>query len=466
MRISGNEVEIGRRGMLQLGAGVALAVGAALWYKHERTHEDPPPVREPRWTFSLTDEEAGGTGQESIVVAGGVVYLATEDSAGLYAIDAATGRKKWHVALSDSRPVEMAVSAGTVYVAGDDGAVHALRTSDGAHRWRARPHGRMRNAGPTAPKVAGSRVLVSILPSSGEDDPDPAPSVLYALDTADGGLVWQREGTLLDVRDGLAYLQLPDRGIGALDPRTGELRWSARPGKDLEERTVDAFGKDLLYGDGGNGDGGPGSELVAYDPRTGAVRWQTPAAYPSSAVVQGGTVYIDAPGRGEDAEGRLHALDAATGKVRWTVAPDSSTRMTMLNDGAVSAADAGAVYLVWDDDERWPDARTIVQAYDARHGRPRWRADRPEAALSALAAPGNHLVVGYLDGWYAYDTRTGRALWRVSAGEEGAMAPVVADGVLYCPNETGVRAVGLARWTAARLTPGRGPSARGATASR
>ncbi|TJZ49521.1 hypothetical protein FCH28_24795 [Streptomyces piniterrae] len=440
---------IDRRQMLKLGAGAAGALASvAVWRAvNQALEEDKPPAHRPRWTFLLEDEGDPGTDLAPVVHDHGTVYLATQDGPGLYAFDATTGRKRWHTPLPGTYSSDLTVSAGTVssgtvYLTTDDGTVHALRTSDGEHRWTARPSGpRDDIAGFSAPMSAGSLVLLSILPSTYDEDPDPPPSVLYALDATYGHLVWDRDATLLDVRDGLAYISLPDGGIGALDPQTQELRWSAPPGKKPAHRTVDVFGKDTLYGR--NGDIGIGSELVAYDPRTGAVRWTSPAEHASSAVLQGDTVYINAPGHGKNAQQRLHALNAATGAVRWT-APAFST---VSYESPVIAADADSVYLIWSEDLNLDESLTTVQAYDARTGRPRWRAERPESSYCAVTAPGHHLIVGYLDDWYGYDARSGRARWRVGSGEDGSAGtpPLVADGMAFCGNEEGVRAIRLTR---------------------
>ncbi|MFI6764570.1 PQQ-binding-like beta-propeller repeat protein [Streptomyces sp. NPDC050355] len=121
----------------------------------------------------------------------GCSNLATQDGAGLYALDAITGRKRWHTPLSGTYTGEITVSSGTassgtvssstVYLPTHDGAVHALRTSDGEHRWTARPNGHMdmgEIADLTAPMRLGFLVLSSILPSTYDEDPDPPPSVL------------------------------------------------------------------------------------------------------------------------------------------------------------------------------------------------------------------------------------------------------------------------------------------------
>ncbi|WXK81415.1 PQQ-binding-like beta-propeller repeat protein [Streptomyces sirii] len=139
----------------------------------------------------------------------------------------------------------------------------------------------------------------------------------------------------------------------------------------------------------------------------------------------------------------MHALNAVTGAVRWT-APAFSTKSY---ESPVIAADADSVYLTWSEDLDLDHQLTTVQAYDARTGRPRWRAERTESSYSAVTAPGHHLIVGYLDDWYGYDTRSGRARWRVSSGEDGTAStpPLVADGVVYRANEEGVRAIRLSQ---------------------
>ncbi|MCX5014910.1 MULTISPECIES: PQQ-like beta-propeller repeat protein [unclassified Streptomyces] len=441
MRTPGGQQNVGRRQALKLATaavgGLALTTfacdvlgGAA--------EEAKPPARTPLWTFALLDMDGIGKGlDDALMHHDGMLYVRSKND-GLYAIDAATGRKRWRAPLAGVLPGAPAVTSGAVFVATDGGAVHAMRTADGEQMWRQAPGGRLREPSAGDVWTSGSVALVSFLPYTYDGDRDPPPSVLYALDTRDGDLLWHTEASLLEVRDGVVYVNPPDESLTALDPRTGVVRWSAPPEKSGGLCTLDAFAAGLLFGR--NGNVGIGSKLVAYDPRTGDVRWTAAAAHASVPVAHGDAVYISAPGRRRRDQQQLQAFDATSGKRRWTAPAFSTT----LNDSPAIAADEDCAYLSWSEDISFGEDRTTLRAYDARTGRERWRSERPDSSYAADVAPGNRLFICYLRDWYCYDTSTGKALWRVSAGEgTSGPPPLAADGLLYFANDEGVHALRL-----------------------
>ncbi|MFJ8752242.1 PQQ-binding-like beta-propeller repeat protein [Streptomyces sp. NPDC102441] len=439
MRTPGGQRDIGRRQALKLvtGAvgGLALTTSAC-GALDGSPQEAKPRARKPVWTVALLDEDGIGKVPDGAPVHhGGVLYIRSKKD-GLYAIDAATGRKRWRAPLAGALPGAPAVTSDAVFVATDGGAVQALRTADGEQIWRRAPGRSLRKPSAGAVWTSGSAALVSFLPFTYDDDPDPPPSVLYALDTQNGDLLWHTEASLLEVRDGLAYVNPPDEGLTALDPRTGVVRWSAPPEKPGARCTLDTFTAGLLFGR--NGNVGIGSKLVAYDPRTGGVRWTAPAAHASVPVAHGDAVYVSAPGRDRGDEQQLQAFDATSGKRRWTAPAFSTT----LNESPTISADTDCAYLSWSEDTGFDEGRTTLRAYAARTGRERWRSERPDSSYAADVSPGKRLFVCYLEDWYCYDARTGKARWRVSAGEgTSGPPPLAADGLLFFANDEGVHAL-------------------------
>ncbi|WP_078613704.1 PQQ-like beta-propeller repeat protein [Streptomyces katrae] len=441
MRTPGEQQDVGRRQVVKWVAGAGIGIGltnTACDVLDGAPKEAKPPTRKPLWTFALLDEDGGGKGVKHVPVVhqDGVLYVRTKKD-GLYAVDAATGRERWRAPLAGARFGAPAVTSGAVFVATDGGAVHALRTVDGEPMWRQAPASRLRTPSAGDVWTSGSVALVSFHPFTYDEDPHPPPSVLYALDTRKGDLLWQTEASLLAVRDGLAYVNRPDGSLTALDPRTGVVRWSAPLEKPGGRCTLDAFAAGLLFGR--NGNVGIGSKLVAYDPRTGDVRWTAPAVHTSVPVAHGDAVYISGPGQSKRDQQRLQAFDAASGKLRWT-APAFSTR---LYESPVIAADGDCAYLCWSE-ASLDEYRTTLRAHDAATGRERWRSTRHVTSSAAGGAPENRLFVCYLHDWYCHDTRTGEALWRVSAGGTiSGPPPLSVDRMLYFANDEGVRALRL-----------------------
>ncbi|MEU9028606.1 PQQ-binding-like beta-propeller repeat protein [Streptomyces sp. NPDC048383] len=435
-----HQQNVGRRQVLKLATGAVGGLAlttSACDVLGGAPEEAKPPALKPLWTWALLDKDGSGKGFDHapVVHQDGALYVRSKMD-GLYAIDAATGRERWCAPLFGALPGAPAVTSHAVFIATDGGAVHALRIADGEPLWRQVPGSRLRNPSAGDVWTSGSVALVSFLPFTYDDDPAPPPSVLYALDTRNGDLLWHTEASLLEVRDGLAYVNPPDASLTALDPRTGVARWSAPPEKSGGKCTLDAFAAGLLFGR--NGNIGIGSKLVAYDPGTGGVRWTAPAAHASVPVAHGDTVYISAPGPSRRDAQELHAFDAASGKRRWTAPAFSTT----LNESPAIASDRDCAYLRWSEDSLVDDDRTTLRAHDAFTGRERWRSERPDASYAADVAPGNRLFICYLRDWYCYDARTGKALWRLSAGEgTSGPPPLAAGGLLYFANDEGVRAL-------------------------
>jgi PQQ-dependent dehydrogenase (methanol/ethanol family) len=141
----------------------------------------------------------------------------------------------------------------------------------------------------------------------------------------------------------------------------------------------------------------------------GQVAWET---FP---IVVGGTMYYDT---GLD---RVFAVDAATGKVRWTYSPpvDFIAGPGLATNEPVSRGvtyGAGRIYLTTADDQ--------LIALDAKTGKPRWKTQviDPEKG-NTMNSPGafanGKVIVGGpagdagLRGFVAaYDAATGKRLWR------------------------------------------------------
>ena len=160
-------------------------------------------------------------------------------------------------------------------------------------------------------------------------------------------------------------------------------------------------------------------------PEFGGVRWrvQTEGPVRASPVVAGDLVIV---GSGD---GRVYAVDRATGDVRWRVEAGGA-----VNGSA--AVQGGIAYVA--------TLRGTLLALDLRDGRTRWRARfGPDAPLAwgresgdfIVSSPVLHegaVIVGGGDGTVrAFDARTGAARWTARTGGRVRSSPAVADGVVY-----------------------------------
>ena len=160
----------------------------------------------------------------------------------------------------------------------------------------------------------------------------------------------------------------------------------------------------------------------AAGPALARVRWSFQSGGPirGSAVTDAGRVFFGS------ADGRLYAVDLATGRPLWQ--RDLG--------GAVSSTPAVSGALVFASSRN-----RRLTALDAASGRVRWAFDfEPELAfpwgwdywLSSPTAAGSRVLVGAGDGGlYALDASTGAKLWRLSTGGRVRSSPAVADGVVY-----------------------------------
>jgi eukaryotic-like serine/threonine-protein kinase len=160
--------------------------------------------------------------------------------------------------------------------------------------------------------------------------------------------------------------------------------------------------------------------VYAIEVDTGELRWKSaPFAHPiqASPAAEGATVFMVAedPGSGET---QLSALAAATGKPRWSFAPEG------LAVGSTAPTVAGGrVYVGFGD--------FTVRALDAQTGAEVWAAPTRSgfSPASAPALSGSSLFVSDERGsLYRLDVRTGRRLWEFQFdAEQVASAPLV-DG--------------------------------------
>jgi outer membrane protein assembly factor BamB len=154
----------------------------------------------------------------------------------------------------------------------------------------------------------------------------------------------------------------------------------------------------------------------AVDAATGDVRWTTtlPDFVVSSPTVVDGTAYVGCW------DGNVYALDGADGSERWTATADAPI------SGSPAVA-AGAVYC--------GDWRGTLHAFDAGGGDREWFLSVGNVVGSSPAVVGDVVyVVGDDDAVVAVGTE-GRVRWRFEGprGDFNASSPPVVDeGVLVC----------------------------------
>ena len=265
-----------------------------------------------RWAF-----RTGEKIYESAIVANDKVYVVSGDAV-LYALESATGEKRWTFETlprgANPRPPGQALlQGGTLYVTnwpfrrGDTpntSYVHAVDAESGQARWTRSVDGGF----VSEPAVTAGRVLVA----NSEDD-----TFLYAFDEASGATKWKASieggrhgvGRAPMVTGGMVYLET-EKTLAAFDVATGAQKWrfatkGIEEGIAADERfvyVVSYGGLQLM----------PRMTLRALDAATGREAWSLGrSSVVSIQGIQRGTVYISAGAA-------LDAIDSATGKKLWS----------------------------------------------------------------------------------------------------------------------------------------------------
>jgi outer membrane protein assembly factor BamB len=196
----------------------------------------------------------------------GLVF-ANRQNRTFYAFDAKTGKEEWHFNTSSTLQSSPLVVNGTVYFGSDNGTVYALDAESGKQRWSFKAQG----------PVKASLSLSSGNLYFGDYDGN-----IYALDASKGKQVWKTDTTNLPPGGSGGFYSSPAIAFGKL--------FEARD--DGTVYALDLNGKLSWQKDTG--------KPVYGSPAVAQVKGTPPSSY------IGGT------------SGKLYALGASDGKVRWT----------------------------------------------------------------------------------------------------------------------------------------------------
>lgn len=251
-----------------------------------------------------------------------------------------------------------------------------------------------------SPSVANGTVYVT------EHAAETRTTTVYAVDAVEGTTQWGQTYTETEqagptaVADG-TVLAAVRGGVVALDPATGDQRWSFQcrreSGLTVADGTVYLVGVD-----------GDRPTLYALAVADGTMRWATAidaAAYRPTPAVADGSVYV-----GGDA---LQALDAATGDELWRGDYPVSAAPTAVDDSVVAVSE------------------TVVRVAEAADGAERWSADLgvDSTAVTHSPAVADDTVYVGAEGIAAYELGSGDRTYAVELAVDGP--PVVAGDYLY-----------------------------------
>ena len=272
------------------GRVVALraASGVTVWERAGRADAPLP------W-----GHESGDCYTSSPAIAGDSVLIGGGDGA-LRALDAQTGRERWHLMTRGRVRATPAVHAGRVFVASFDGDVYAADLATGKPAWRFETEGHQLESGKFGydrRSVQSSPAIANGVVTFGSRD-----GHFYGVDEATGTQRWRLHDTVWWINaspameNGRAYATSSDgRYVEAVESATGKPVWTFDAASNF-------FGSVALAGD------------VAF---------------------------------AGDFDGRLHALDKATGKELWRFTAEGSRILTspvVAGDQVFYGADDGSVF--------------------------------------------------------------------------------------------------------------------------
>jgi outer membrane protein assembly factor BamB len=204
---------------------------------------------------------------------------------------------------------------------------------------------------------------------------------------------------------------------GSAPSESAKILWRFQTGGRVFSSPVVAGG--LVYA--GSADG----FLYAVDAQTGLLKWKakTGGAVQSSPAIAGGLVYV------LSLDGKAYALDAATGAERWKFSTLGESRQNVAGIYGYPAArevvpDVWDFFLsspaISDGVVYFGSGDHHVYALDAATGKPRWSFEASTVVHASPAVAGGKVFVGDLDGnFYALDAASGKKLWGFTGASDG-----------------------------------------------
>ena len=328
--------------------------------------EGAGPVATPRtkWTF-----KAAGPIVTTPAVAGDAVYVASL-SGHLYAIDRAAGTEKWNFKSRMAIASSPSVDGDTVYFVSSAGSLAAIDATNGQPRWvyavehERRFEARGLHGYPPAsqtvpdawdmwvssPAVVDGRVFFG----SGDGN-------VYAVDAKSGLLQWKfATGDVVHgspaVVGGVVYVGSYDGKFYAIDAATGQQRWAFQGGVDPAIHNQQGFQASAAVVDGVVYVGSRDAHVYALDAATGRKKWDYPTSKSwvnATPAVRDGLVYA-----ATSDSSRFFALDARTGRLRFNFdakayvfsSPALAGRLAYFgsHNGKLYAVDAATGAPVWE----------------------------------------------------------------------------------------------------------------------
>jgi len=193
--------------------------------------------------------------------------------------------------------------------------------------------------------------------------------------------------------------------------------------------------------------GADDGRLHGVDARSGRDRW----TFATGGAIRSGAAFVDRDLLIQSDDGVLYRIDAAKGMERWHVSIAKPRTRLPLGDPA-SRYDNRASSPVVDGDRVYVGTHEgRLLALDARRGTRLWEFQTAESVIATPIVSGNRVYCGSFDGFlYALDAATGTLAWKADTGGAITTAAAVSGSRVI----VGSRSYDLLAFDAARGTPG------------
>jgi outer membrane protein assembly factor BamB len=271
----------------------------------------------------------------SPVVSNGTVFIGSRDYS-FYALDAVTGRKKWSFETGGEISNTAVIDGSLVLFTSGDGFLYALNAGTGEKKWAFETLAPgIRKSEPNALLVADGLAYLA------------AWVYIYAVDLSSGAAKWSFITGTSDyshpskTHDLVLFSRRHESKrdtttLVALGAVSGKVKWQFdATGNPVDHRPVPVVRETIILGTDRN--------VFAVDRDTGTMQWKRDGddnklgpTYASDSLV-----YITVT-RTSTRTGTLHALDAMTGKERWSFSP--AREIVAVPKGSVCVAAEGNLY--------------------------------------------------------------------------------------------------------------------------
>ena len=257
---------------------------------------------------------------------------------------------------------------------------------------------------------------------------------VYALEAATGKQMWKITNSLLDsnaafppaVSNGLLYLQ-GQQQVVALDAADGSVRWTT----PVQQNQFSPLTPPVVF----NGVVYVGAErspgVMALNGGNGKKIWEFQDATFAGGPVSEADGMVFLP----DSSGKLYALNAATGSMKWSFDSHGGT-INGLTDGEDAIVSqpfiaGGLVYIA--------SYKGSVYAVDEATGHLKWSYRTPGPIDANPTVAKGQLFIGSGDSKvYALDAATGKLDWTVQTGKGGVYSSaLVVDDTVYIGSNDG-----------------------------